>query len=68
MDAAGLVRRCRDEHITMCGVLPTAITMAACEALGDTRAERVQVTDSHAVRPSDGLYTVGYAGYRFTAR
>ena len=28
MDAAGLVRRCRDEHITMCGVLPTAITMA----------------------------------------
>lgn len=66
MDPGALLRRCRDEHITMCGVQPTAVTMAACKALGATTAEAVQTTDSHAVRPGDGRYTVGYAGYRFT--
>ncbi len=66
MDPQALLRRCRDENITMCGVQPTAVTMAACEALGATTAEPVQITDSYAVRPGDGRYTVGYAGYRFT--
>ncbi len=66
MDPVGLVDRCRREDITMCGVLPTAVTMAACVDLGASRAERVAVTDSYAVRPGDGRYTVGYAGYRFS--
>lgn len=65
-DPAGLVRRCHAERITMCGVQPAAVVMAACSALGG-EVQRVAVTDSHAVRPGDGRYTVGYAGYRFGA-
>lgn len=65
LDPHGLVRVCRDESISMCGVLPTAVTLAACVALGADRAERVAVTDSHAVAGGDGAWVVGYAGYRF---
>ncbi len=63
MDPGGLLRLCRRQHITMCGVQPTAIVMEACKALGAAVPERVAVTDSYAVRPGDGRYVVGYAGY-----
>jgi hypothetical protein len=43
--------------------------MEAARALGAQRAERVAVTDSHAVRGGRGAsdYTVGYAGYWLSA-
>ena len=60
-DPEGLVRICRSEHITMCGVVPAAIMLVAARDLGATQVERVAYATSGDVT-GDNRQVVGYAG------
>jgi AmmeMemoRadiSam system protein B len=46
----------------MCGVIPTAIVLTACNALGATKAELVRYATSGDVTGDFGQ-VVGYAGF-----
>ena len=61
LDAQGLYETVLGQGITMCGVIPTTITLIAAQALGATRAELVQYTDSGEAS-GDTSQVVGYAG------
>lgn len=61
LDAEGLYRVVRDGRISMCGVLPTVIMLAAARALGGRTAELVRYANSGDVT-GDQSQVVGYAG------
>jgi AmmeMemoRadiSam system protein B len=62
LDEAGLVETCAAKRISMCGVLPTAIAIAACKGLGATKATLVEHATSGDVS-GDYDAVVGYAGF-----
>ncbi|MEW6593304.1 MAG: AmmeMemoRadiSam system protein B [Thermodesulfobacteriota bacterium] len=62
LDPAGLYNTVLGDHITMCGIMPTTITLIAAMELGATRAELVRYTDSGETS-GDTDQVVGYAGF-----
>ena len=60
LDAEGLYRTVRDQRISMCGVAPTVIMLAAARAAGATGAELVCYTNSGEAS-GDLSEVVGYA-------
>jgi AmmeMemoRadiSam system protein B len=62
LDAKGLYETVAQHNISMCGVIPTTIVLAACKALGATKAELVQYATSGDVT-GDYAQVVGYAGF-----
>lgn len=61
MDPEGLYRTVRDEGITMCGFGPAVAMLAACKALGASKAELIKYAHSGEVS-GDYARVVGYAG------
>ncbi|BBD07926.1 AmmeMemoRadiSam system protein B [Desulfovibrio ferrophilus] len=61
LDPERLFREVRDRHITMCGVLPMTMGLMVAKALGASRAELVEYTNSGVVS-GDYEQVVGYAG------
>lgn len=61
LDPQGLFNIVRGLNISMCGVLPTTVCLAAALELGATSAELVEYTNSGAVT-GDNSDVVGYAG------
>jgi len=61
LDPQGLYETVVGNRISMCGIMPTTITLLAALELGATRAELVRYTDSGAVS-GDTNQVVGYAG------
>lgn len=61
LDPQGLLAVVHKHDISMCGVIPATITLAACEELGATHAELVKYATSGDVS-GDYLQVVGYAG------
>jgi hypothetical protein len=59
-DPEGLVKICRGEHITMCGVIPAAVMLVASRELGATQAELAAYGTSGDVT-GDNRQVVGYA-------
>ena len=62
LDAEGLYETVARHNISMCGVIPTTIVLAACKALGATKAELIQYATSGDVT-GDYAQVVGYAGF-----
>jgi AmmeMemoRadiSam system protein B len=62
LDASGLYDTVARHRISMCGVIPTAIALDACKALGAESAELVQYATSGDVTGDHGQ-VVGYAGF-----
>lgn len=62
LDADGLIATCREHQITMCGVVPVAVTIWAARSLGATKALLVDHTTSGDVT-GDYDAVVGYAGF-----
>ncbi len=62
LDPEGLYHTVREHRISMCGFIPTVITLAATLALGSARAELVRYTDSGEAS-GDTSQVVGYAGF-----
>ncbi len=61
VDAAGLLATVREHHISMCGVIPTAVMLVAAARRGATRGELVRYTTSGDAS-GDYRQVVGYAG------
>jgi MEMO1 family protein len=61
LDPLGLYRTVRDNGITMCGYGPAVSMLAACNALGASRAELIKYANSGDVS-GDYEQVVGYAG------
>jgi len=61
LDPAGLYRTVREGRISMCGVLPTALMLAAAKELGASDAALVRYGNSGDVT-GDQAEVVGYAG------
>src|SRR5512143_2198046 len=61
LDPPGLYRTVRDNGITMCGYGPAVSMLAACNALGASRAELIKYANSGDVS-GDYEQVVGYAG------
>ncbi|MCW5203869.1 AmmeMemoRadiSam system protein B [Desulfobulbus sp. US2] len=61
LDAAGLYDTVLSHHISMCGIIPTTITLLAAAELGAEQAELVRYTDSGEIS-GDTEQVVGYAG------
>ena len=61
LDPEGLYRTVSDQHISMCGVLPTVVMLRAALALGAQHAELVAYANSGDVT-GDQRQVVGYAG------
>jgi AmmeMemoRadiSam system protein B len=59
-DPEGLLKICRDERITMCGVIPAAVMLVASRELGATQAELAAYGTSGDVT-GDNQQVVGYA-------
>ncbi len=59
-DAEGLLKICKSQHITMCGVAPSAVMIEAVRELGATVAELVAYGNSGDVS-GDNQQVVGYA-------
>ena len=62
LDPKGLYNVVAENRISMCGVIPTTVVLAACKAFGATNAELVQYTTSGDVTGDYGQ-VVGYAGF-----
>lgn len=62
MDPAGLLDTVTRNNISMCGVIPTTITLIAAKELGATKARLIQYATSGDVS-GDYSYVVGYAGF-----
>lgn len=62
LDAEGLLATCGEQRISMCGVVPTAVAISACRALGATKATLIEHTTSGDVS-GDYDAVVGYAGF-----
>lgn len=60
LNPQGLLQVCRDERITMCGVVPAAVMLVAARALGGAHAELVAYGTSGDVT-GDDRQVVGYA-------
>jgi len=60
LDPEGLLRICRSERITMCGVVPSAVMLAAAKGLGAQQAKLVTYATSGDVT-GDYNQVVGYA-------
>ena len=60
-DGAGLLRTCRDNDVTMCGVVPAAVMLAYAHASGASDARLVDYATS-ADASGDTSRVVGYAG------
>lgn len=60
-DPEGLLRICRNEQITMCGVVPSAVMLVAARELGARHAEQVAYATSGDIT-GDNSHVVGYAG------
>lgn len=60
LDPEGLLRICRSERITMCGVVPAAVMLVAARELGAQQAELVNYATSGDVT-GDNRQVVGYA-------
>lgn len=60
MDPEGLLLTCRNERITMCGVVPAAVMMTAAASLGATKAELLAYGTSGDVTGDDSQ-VVAYA-------
>lgn len=63
LDPEGLYRVVRDNRISMCGVLPTVVMLAAARQLGASSADLVRYGHSGDVT-GDDTEVVGYAGIR----
>ncbi len=61
LDSRGLYETVVGKRISMCGIMPTIITLLTALELGATRAELVRYTDSGEVS-GDTNQVVGYAG------
>ncbi|MBM9537656.1 AmmeMemoRadiSam system protein B [Desulfobulbus alkaliphilus] len=61
LDPEGLYRTVIGQDISMCGVIPTTITLLTALELGATKAELVRYTDSGEAT-GDTAQVVGYAG------
>ncbi len=61
LDPAGLYRTVREQGITMCGVIPAVVMLAAVRRLGADRATLVRYGNSGDVT-GDQSEVVGYAG------
>lgn len=61
MDPEGLYETVRRHGITMCGVLPMTVGLAACRELGATKAE-ITAYDTSGRASGDYGQVVGYAG------
>jgi hypothetical protein len=61
LDPAGLYEIVLSHRISMCGIIPTTITLLAAAELGAEQAELVRYTDSGEVS-GDTDQVVGYAG------
>lgn len=59
-DAKGLLDICHSQHITMCGVAPSAVMLMAASRLGATKAELIAYGNSGDVS-GDNQHVVGYA-------
>jgi hypothetical protein len=59
-DAKGLLEVCRSQHITMCGVSPSAVMLTAARELGASTADVVAYGNSGDVS-GDKQQVVGYA-------
>ena len=62
MDPAALLDTVATNNISMCGVIPTVITLVAAQELGATNASLVDYATSGDVS-GDYSYVVGYAGF-----
>jgi AmmeMemoRadiSam system protein B len=62
LDPSGLLETVDENNISMCGVIPTTITMIAAKELGATTANLVAYATSGDVS-GDYSYVVGYAGF-----
>jgi hypothetical protein len=62
LDSEGLYSTVAQHRISMCGVIPTTVVLAACVGLGAKKAELVQYTTSGDVTGDYGQ-VVGYAGF-----
>lgn len=62
LDPAGLYETVRDNRISMCGVMPTTVTLLTALELGASKAELVRYTDSGEAS-GDTSQVVGYAGF-----
>ncbi|MCE1226769.1 MAG: AmmeMemoRadiSam system protein B [Geobacteraceae bacterium] len=60
LDAEGLVKVCRSNRISMCGVIPAATMLIAAKTLGASKAELVAYTSSGQVT-GDYTQVVAYA-------
>jgi AmmeMemoRadiSam system protein B len=65
LDPEELHERVRDEHISMCGYIPTYITLRTVQNLGATKAELIDYHTSGTVS-GDYAQVVGYAGIIIT--
>lgn len=65
LDPEGLYRIVVEQEITMCGFIPTTITLISALELGATRAELVRYSDSGEAS-GDTNRVVGYAGLVIT--
>lgn len=61
LDPRGLYDTVRKQRISMCGVVPTTVVLAACRGLGATRATLVRYATSGDITGDHGS-VVGYAG------
>ncbi len=62
LDPAGLLDTVNKNNISMCGVVPTTITLVAAKELGATKASLIAYATSGDVS-GDYSYVVGYAGF-----
>lgn len=60
LDPAGLLKICRQERISMCGVVPTAVMLVAAKSLGASHADLVRYGTSGDVT-GDDRQVVAYA-------
>ena len=61
LDPEGLYNTVVGKRISMCGIMPTTVTLVAALALGATKAELIRYTDSGETS-GDTSHVVGYAG------
>jgi AmmeMemoRadiSam system protein B len=61
LDPEGLYNTVVGNRISMCGIMPTTVTLIAALALGAKKAELIRYTDS-GERSGDTSHVVGYAG------
>jgi len=62
LDPAGLLETVSNNNISMCGVIPTTITLVAAIELGARKVTLIDYATSGEVS-GDYSYVVGYAGF-----